>query len=190
MVNNDDEIKKAEDKFIEGINSIGSIWGIGAVESKIIGYLYTQNQPTSLNVLTDCLKISKGNISVAIRKLEEKGIVKNIWVKGDRKDYYEITMDIWQILLKKLVENYKNEANAGIETINATIPLIQASFGKLSDQATDKARNLMQKLQKLKTYYILADEIGKTLEQSTIFSDQSKVRLLWSGMKAQLKTIK
>lgn len=190
MIENNDVSRQAEDVFIEGIHSIGLTWGINSVESKIIGYLYSQDKPTSLNDLTDGLKISKGNISVSIRKLEEKGIVKNTWVKGDRRDYYEISMDIWQVFMKKFMENYRSESQKALTTIDTVIPLIQASFQKTSSDGSDKARAFMQKLQKLKTYYTLADEIAKTLEQSPAMMDASKLRLIWGTLKAQLKTLK
>jgi DNA-binding transcriptional regulator GbsR (MarR family) len=191
MIENTDLTHKAEDVFIEGIHAIGQTWGMNSVEAKIIGYLYSQDKPTSLNDLTESLAISKGNISVSIRKLEEKNIVKNTWVKGDRRDYYEINMDIWQIFMKKFIENYKSEAQKALSTIDTVIPLIQDSFSKISTGgSSDKARTFMQKLQKLKTYYTLADEIGKTLEQSPAMFDASKLRIIWGSLKAQLKTIK
>jgi DNA-binding transcriptional regulator GbsR (MarR family) len=126
-----EELKKAEDKFVEGVNNIALTWGMNSVEAKMIGYLLAQNQPTSLNDMVENLKISKGNISVSIRKLEEKGIVKNIWVKGDRKDYYEITLELWQIFSKKMLDNYRAEALNAMQTIDLTIPLVQAAFPKL-----------------------------------------------------------
>ena len=190
MLEHSELARKAEDVFIEGIHSIGVTWGLNSVEAKIIGYLYSQDKPTSLNDLTEGLAVSKGNISVSIRKLEEKGIVKNTWVKGDRRDYYEITVDIWQIFMKKFIENYKSESQKALSTIDTVIPLIQASFQKLSTEGSDTARAFMQKLQKLKTYYTLADEIGKTLEQSPAIFDASKLRIIWGSLKAQLKTIK
>jgi DNA-binding transcriptional regulator GbsR (MarR family) len=35
------------------------------------------------------LHISKGSASMCVRQLEQWGAVKKVWVKGDRKDYYE-----------------------------------------------------------------------------------------------------
>jgi len=44
--------------------------------------------PTELKVEKE-LGISKGNVSMALRKLEELGLIRKVWIKGDRKNYYE-----------------------------------------------------------------------------------------------------
>ncbi len=41
------------------------------------------------------LKISKGDASLNIRELERLGIVKKIWIRGDRKDFYEAELDFY-----------------------------------------------------------------------------------------------
>jgi len=35
------------------------------------------------------LGISKGSASIGVRQLEQWAAVEKIWVKGDRKDYYQ-----------------------------------------------------------------------------------------------------
>ncbi|MFC1517395.1 GbsR/MarR family transcriptional regulator [Candidatus Margulisiibacteriota bacterium] len=189
MVGSEEVLKKAEDKFVEGIQSIGSVWGLNSVESKIIGYLSTQDRPVSLNTLVNNLKISKGNISVSIRKLEEKQIVNKVWVKGDRKDYYEINLELWQIFLKKMRENYRLETLKALETIEHTINTIQGSFAKLSNEASDRARNFMQKLQKMKSYYLIAEEISKAIDNEAKL-EIPKIRVLWGSLKGHLKAKK
>jgi DNA-binding transcriptional regulator GbsR (MarR family) len=180
-----------EEKFIDGVNNIGSSWGINAVESKIIGFLFTQDKPSSLNDIVEALNISKGNISVCIRKLEEKHIVKKVWVKGDRKDYYEMTIELWEIFLKKLGDNFKKETIKAVETIESSIAMIQEAFQKLnSETSTDKARNFMQKLQKMKGYYALAEDVCKTIEAEGNNLDVQKMRVVWESVKGHIKVKK
>jgi DNA-binding transcriptional regulator GbsR (MarR family) len=187
MLQNEEPLTKAEDVFIEGVQNLGAIWGLSAVESKIIGYLLTQDRPVSLNGLVHNLKISKGNISVTIRKLEEKQIVKNVWVKGDRKDYYQTSLELWQVFLQKMRDNFRMEVIKALDSINSAIQLIQGSFTKLSNDASDRARNFMQKLQKMKTYYTLAEEISKSIENEAQL-DLPRMRALWGIVKGHLKT--
>ena len=186
MVPTEDVLRKAEDKFVEGIQNIGAVWGLNSVEAKIIGYLITQDRPVSLNSLVDNLKISKGNLSISIRKLEERQIVKKAWVKGDRKDYYEASMELWQVFLKKMRDNFKLETVKAIDTIDNTIKTIQGSFTKMSNEASDRARNFMQKLQRMKSYYTLAEEISKAIEKEARL-ELPKMRVLWGSVKGHLK---
>ncbi|MEM6883616.1 MAG: hypothetical protein AAF571_01195 [Verrucomicrobiota bacterium] len=46
----------------------------------------------------DQLHISKGNASMSVRQLADWGAVKRIWVKGDRKDYYQVVENQGQVI--------------------------------------------------------------------------------------------
>ncbi len=57
---------------------------------QVFSALYLSVRPLGLQDLMDQLEISKGNASMSVRQLAEWGAVKRVWVKGDRKDYYEV----------------------------------------------------------------------------------------------------
>ncbi len=52
----------------------------------------------SLEAIAGELQVSKSNISINIREAERLGMVKKVWKKGDRKDYYEAGPNLWQII--------------------------------------------------------------------------------------------
>jgi DNA-binding transcriptional regulator GbsR (MarR family) len=50
------------------------------------------------------LGISKGSASMTVRQLGQWGAVRKVWVKGDRKDYYEANDWLGQILRNVLAD--------------------------------------------------------------------------------------
>jgi len=48
------------------------------------------------------LHISKGSASMCVRQLEQWGAASKVWVKGDRKDYYEAN-DWFGAVLKSIL---------------------------------------------------------------------------------------
>lgn len=63
--------------------------GLGRVVGQIYAYLYFSSEPRGLADMQQALAISKGSASMGVRQLEQWGAVLKVWVRGDRKDYYE-----------------------------------------------------------------------------------------------------
>ena len=96
------KLEIAQDKFIESIGKLAGSVGINNFTAQLYAVLYLSDKSLSLDELVERLKASKGNISLNIRELEKWGAVKNIWVKGSRKDYYEADPDIKKVAMNKI----------------------------------------------------------------------------------------
>ena len=80
---------KVTDKFIADAGNLAQSFGLGRVVGQIYAYLYFSREPRGLRDMQEVLHISKGSASMCVRQLEQWGAVRKVWVKGDRKDYYE-----------------------------------------------------------------------------------------------------
>ena len=85
-------------RFIEDAGSLTQSLGIGRVLGQIYAYLYFSAEPRGLSDMQDVLAISKGSASMGVRQLEQWNAVRKVWVRGDRKDYYEANDWIGQIV--------------------------------------------------------------------------------------------
>jgi len=82
------------------INSIGEKaekFGFSRIAGQLEGLLLFSNKPMSLDEMAERLEVSKGSISTNIRFLENWKVVKKIYHRGERKNYYEIRGSIWEI---------------------------------------------------------------------------------------------
>jgi HTH-type transcriptional regulator, glycine betaine synthesis regulator len=95
------------DQFIADAGNIAQSFGLGRVVGQIYAYLYFSQEPQGLNDMQEVLHISKGSASTCVRQLEQWGAVRRVWVKGDRKDYYEA--NDW---FGKILKNVLNDAIA------------------------------------------------------------------------------
>ena len=77
------------DSFIAEAGNLTQSFGLGKVVGQIYAYLYFSREPRGLQDMQQDLHISKGSASMCVRQLEQWGAVSKVWVKGDRKDYYE-----------------------------------------------------------------------------------------------------
>ncbi len=98
------DLKEIRQKFIEAAGHTTQSLGAGRVIGQIFAHLYFSQEPQSLDDLTEGLGISKGSASMAVRQLEQWGALRRLWIKGDRKDYYEATDEFGKIMRRVLVE--------------------------------------------------------------------------------------
>ena len=77
---------------------------------KIYGVLYLTPGPLSLDEIAREVGTSKGNASVQVRELLALGMVRKVWVKRSRRDYYEAITDLWAIATQVIGRRLEQES--------------------------------------------------------------------------------
>lgn len=70
------DLSKACDTFVEGIGRLAATVGVSRVIGQLYAMLFLSQEPLCLDDMVERLKISKGNASLDIRKLESLGVAK------------------------------------------------------------------------------------------------------------------
>jgi DNA-binding transcriptional regulator GbsR (MarR family) len=86
------------DQFVDLGGRSAQRLGLPRSLGMIYAALYLSPEPLGLQDLMDQLHISKGGASMGVRQLETLGAVRNVWQKGDRKDYYEAITDFSAVM--------------------------------------------------------------------------------------------
>ncbi len=153
------KLEMAQDKFIESIGKLAGSFGINPFTAQLYAILYLSDKPLSLDELVERLKASKGNISLNIRELEKWGAVKNIWVKGSRKDYYEADPDIKKVAVNKI----KSGVRKRIEQVSSMIEEFKALTHSSENEMTDEDKRIIkiyhEKLKKIEDMKGLASKV-------------------------------
>lgn len=98
------EIDPVARRFVEDVGNATQSFGLGRVVGQIYAYLYFSPDPRNLADMQDALGISKGSASTSVRQLEQWGAAKKVWIKGDRKDYYEASDWFGKILKNAIID--------------------------------------------------------------------------------------
>jgi len=91
-------------RFVEEAGALTQSLGVGRVIGQIYAYLYLSRAPRSLADIQEALGISKGGASMGVRQLEQWGASRRVWVKGDRRDYYEADDWFGRILKNAVID--------------------------------------------------------------------------------------
>lgn len=98
------ETQEIRRRFVEAAGHLTQSLGGGRVMGQIFAHVYFSPEPQSLDDLTKSLHISKGGASMAVRQLEQWGALRRVWVKGDRKDYYEASDTLGHIVRRAFLD--------------------------------------------------------------------------------------
>lgn len=98
--------------------------GLGRIVGQILVYLYLQPQACTLDKLETDLGLSKASVSIAARQLEHLGLIKRVWVKGERKKYYRSAENIGQALQQGLLSIIRQKVDDFGEQLETALGLL------------------------------------------------------------------
>jgi DNA-binding transcriptional regulator GbsR (MarR family) len=99
-------------RFVEEAGKVTQSLGAGRVIGQLYAFLYFSPRPRGLADMQQALGISKGSASMAVRQLEQWGAVHKVWIRGDRRDYYEASDWFGRILKNALMDNVGKQLDA------------------------------------------------------------------------------
>lgn len=152
-------LELAQDKFTENIGKLCDSFGLNRFIAQLYAVLYLSSKPLSLDEMAEKLKVSKGNVSINIRELENWGAVRNIWVKGSRKDYYEANLDIKGVVLKKVKLGIQKRVGETSDMIDSFKNMIQAQDEHWTEEDKKIAKVYQDRLKKIEELKTLASMV-------------------------------
>ena len=119
-----------QEQIIQALGDAGSRSGVfNETAGRMFAVLYLSPGPLSLDEIALRLGTSKGNASVQVRELLTLGMVRKVWVRGSRRDYYEAITDLWAIATQVIARRLEQEAQALSSALEAAEPELQADPG-------------------------------------------------------------
>ncbi len=104
--------------------------GLGRIVGQMLVYLYLTDGQCSLDQIGEGLELSKASVSVAARQLENMGLLRRSWKKGDRKYYFRTAENFETALRQGLMTFLFQKIQAvGLELNNAN-ELLEKEAGK------------------------------------------------------------
>ena len=143
-----DESRK---RLIETGGRMSQDLGMGRIVGQILIYLYLSPAEASLDEIEEQLELSKASVSIAARQLENFGLLRRVWKRGDRKSYYQTTDNIVLALRKGLVSFVQQKVKVfGAELDQALSSLDETQEGtKLTSGEVDFLRRRIVRAKQL-----------------------------------------
>ena len=142
--------KDIREQYIAAAGDLTQTLGFGRNIGQIYAHVYFSREPQSLDDLTRSLGISKGSASMSVRQLEQWGALKRLWIKGERKDFYQTTEEFGKIIRKALVDMVGRTAESADTLLNESEEWLKQK--NKNGSSSDDILFLSEKVKKLRTF--------------------------------------
>ena len=119
-----DTLRQARDRFLHSWAEMGPKWGIPKAMAQIHALLMISDKPLSTDDVMEELGISRGNANTNLRALADWGLIRRIFVRGDRKEYFQSEKDVWNMFCRIARERKKREIEPVIDTMSECLDLV------------------------------------------------------------------
>jgi DNA-binding transcriptional regulator GbsR (MarR family) len=101
-------------------------------------YLYLREEECSLDSICEGLGLSKAAVSTAVRQLETMGLLRQVWKKGDRKNYYRPAENIGTALQQGLLTFVRQKIQPMAMEIDLVSDLLEKEIGNSNSSPDTK----------------------------------------------------
>lgn len=163
--------EKARERIIETIAQNIHLFGLSPSTGRQYGMMYFQNEPSTLDDMTEKLGMSKTSMSTSVRALSELKLVERVWKKGVRKDLYHTTEDWYQSFIDLFSIKWRRSVSLHTVAIKKSLAELQllANDPMISDELKNEVENDIEKLIYIKNYYEWLDRLVDAFESHEIF---------------------
>lgn len=117
----DEEVWESERIVSDAVGRLMVLWGFKRNMGRVWTVLFLSDTPLTAKQLQSRLQLSSGAVSMTLGELSRWGVVAKVWVRGDRRDFYEAEGNLWKMISRVLRERERGEIEAAIEAFEAAL---------------------------------------------------------------------
>jgi DNA-binding transcriptional regulator GbsR (MarR family) len=118
-------------------------WGFKRNMGRVWTVLYLSPEPLSAEDLRHALGLSSGAVSMTLSELARWGVVRKVWIQGERKDFYAAEVQLWRMISRVFSEREKSEIIAAIDSFEEALSELDR-IRRTSGDASARARAELQ----------------------------------------------
>jgi DNA-binding transcriptional regulator GbsR (MarR family) len=125
------------------IGRLIEFWGFKRNMGRVWTVLYLSPEPLSAEDLRQALQLSSGAVSMTLSELSRWGVVRRVWIQGERKDFYTAEVQLWRMISRVFNEREKSEVTAAIDVFEEALEKLDR-MRRTSSDAEVRARADLQ----------------------------------------------
>jgi DNA-binding transcriptional regulator GbsR (MarR family) len=131
-----------EEELIQEFGNLYETYGLKRLEGLIVGLLLTQDEPVSLDGMVDLLGHSKGPISIAVRRLDDIGLVKKVNGPVNRRNYYAAHPDL-----------FYNNFQFNMATVRKNRKMAERFLSRIESEGANGREETVDNLKHMRLFY-------------------------------------
>jgi len=143
-------------RFVLHWGEMGTRWGVNRTVAQIHALLYISGRPMHAEEIADTLGVARSNVSTSIRELQGWNLVKLTHLAGDRRDHFETSTHVWELLRTVVRERQRREIAPTIAVLHELL-----ADPAISRDPAEARLRMRETLELLKTLTAWSDEMLK-----------------------------
>jgi DNA-binding transcriptional regulator GbsR (MarR family) len=148
------ELSNTASRFVLHWGEMGTRWGVNRTVAQIHALLFYVGRPMHAEEITDTLGVARSNVSTSLRELQGWKLVKLIHLPGDRRDHYETSTQVWELLRTVARERQQREIAPTIAVLGELL-----ADPAISKEPTEAKLRVKETLELLQTLTAWSDEM-------------------------------
>ena len=172
------QLSELGNQFVLHWGEMGTRWGINRTVSQIHALLYYTGKPANAEQIADALQIARSNVSNSLKELQNWKLVRITHMMGDRRDYFETSLDIWALFSTVITERKKRE-------FDPTVQFLQSFYNEntFNNNELESKKRVKEMLDLMQTVSVCGDEMIKLKPETLtkIMKYGAKIKALIGG---------
>lgn len=131
---------------------------------QIYGLLFLSNRALSLDEISETLRISKASVSTGARQLAVWGAIRQVWVPGARRDFFEAVPEIGRTLRDLYESAFKPRLESSRKRLDEML-LELDSPGAEDGLAVEERRHIQSQLRSLSRLHGKLQTVSSVLDK-------------------------
>ncbi len=144
------ELSDVARKFVLHWGEMGSAWGVNRSVAQIHALLFFHGQPLHAEEISETLGIARSNVSTSLKELQNWDLIRTAHQLGDRRDYFETSLDVWALLRTIVRERKEREFDPTARALDAMIAM--PGFEQERPDVQDRVRDTLRLMTTLATW--------------------------------------
>ena len=141
-------------RFVLHWGEMGARWGVNRSVAQIHALLYITGRPMHAEEIADTLQVARSNVSTSIRELQGWNLVKLVHLAGDRRDHFETSTQVWELVRTIVKERQRREIEPTIQVLRELL-----NDPGMRREPAEASVRLRETLELLETLTVWSDEM-------------------------------
>jgi len=164
MINKDtpliEEFENIKSEAVMTLSKLINLCGLTFSESRLYSFMFLENNPMTLDEMSQSLGMSKTTMSTGVRSLLDTQIVERTWKKGMRKDLYLAENNLYKVFSNTFIEQWNSLINNNKKSFAEMLKELDELSKKTDDPILlDSISEYSNKIENIVFYYNLLLEV-------------------------------
>ena len=144
------QLSELGNQFVLHWGEMGTRWGINRTVSQIHALLYYTGKPANAEQIAETLQVARSNVSNSLKELQNWNLIRVTHMMGDRRDYFETSLDVWQLFHTVITERKAREFDPTVKFLQQF--LSDNTFNNNEKEAKERVKEMLVLMQTLSSW--------------------------------------